>query len=236
MTTERHLNLMSLMNDIEAPTKIYRSALRKAWNTQTDSSENTAAKAKGNTALEEIETVVRDWVAKHPVCDADRLAAAAHRALTAFEDLIAESRDPGVEALGARYELATALQRVSPYEKPLDEPGFDPRADLARIERELLAALDSSRNAYPELADAPERLGLLAALRIVQGDRFGAPKTAAALQRADEIAAARTPCSISQECDTDGNGEPCDRHEREQAHAEGEHAFCGDECTAAVSA
>ncbi|MFG3488508.1 hypothetical protein [Streptomyces sp. NPDC047972] len=26
------------------------------------------------------------------------------------------------------------------------------------------------------------------------------------------------------------NDEPCDQHEREQAHAEGEHAFCGEEC------
>lgn len=129
MTTERHIAVMSLMNDIEAPTKTYRSALRKAWRTATDSAENNAAKDKGNTALEEIEGIVRDWVANHPQTDADRLQAAARRALTAFEDLIADSRDPGVEALGARYELAHALQRISPYERPLDEPGFDPRAD-----------------------------------------------------------------------------------------------------------
>jgi hypothetical protein len=65
-TTERHLALMSLMNDIEVPTKIYRSALRKAWSTETDSPENNAAKDKGNIALEEIEGIVRDWVANHP--------------------------------------------------------------------------------------------------------------------------------------------------------------------------
>lgn len=43
------------------------------------------------------------------------------------------------------------------------------------------------------------------------------------------LTAGVTPCSIP-ECDTDGTGEPCDRHETEQAHAAGEHAFCGLEC------
>ncbi len=44
-------------------------------------------------------------------------------------------------------------------------------------------------------------------------------------------AATPTPCSIP-ECDTDGTGEPCDRHEIEQAHAAGEHEFCGVACEA----
>jgi hypothetical protein len=35
------------------------------------------------------------------------------------------------------------------------------------------------------------------------------------------------------ECNTDGNGEPCDRHETEQAHNEGEHTFCGITCETA---
>jgi hypothetical protein len=39
----------------------------------------------------------------------DRLRSAAQRALESLEDLIANTTDPGVEALGARYELATAL-------------------------------------------------------------------------------------------------------------------------------
>ncbi|MEU8920382.1 hypothetical protein AB0D10_05500 [Kitasatospora sp. NPDC048545] len=38
-----------------------------------------------------------------------RLVEAARRALDALDDLIADSRDPGTEALGARYELAQAL-------------------------------------------------------------------------------------------------------------------------------
>ncbi len=53
-----------------------------------------------------------------------RLAEAASRALDTLDDLIAESRDPGVEALGARYELAQAIGRLSDSEHPLDEPGF----------------------------------------------------------------------------------------------------------------
>ena len=43
--------------------------------------------------------------------------------------------------------------------------------------------------------------------------------------------AARTPCSIP-ECNADGSGEPCDRHETEQAHAAGEHCFCDVTCEA----
>lgn len=41
---------------------------------------------------------------------------------------------------------------------------------------------------------------------------------------------ARTPCSVPNPCE---DGELCTTHEKEQAHAEGEHAFCGDECEAA---
>ncbi|WP_127468739.1 hypothetical protein [Streptomyces sp. B27] len=40
-----------------------------------------------------------------------------------------------------------------------------------------------------------------------------------------------TPCGPTPDvCDAEA-GEPCRNHEREQAHAEGEHAFCGPECT-----
>jgi hypothetical protein len=37
------------------------------------------------------------------------------------------------------------------------------------------------------------------------------------------------PCS-DPPCNQGGNGEPCDIHETERAHAEGEHAFCGVTC------
>lgn len=63
-------------------------------------------------------------------------------------------------------------------------------AELARIEAELLAALARSRATHPELSDAPERLGLLAALRIVQGDRFGAPTNPTTAQDAASTTAA----------------------------------------------
>jgi hypothetical protein len=43
--------------------------------------------------------------------------------------------------------------------------------------------------------------------------------------------APRTPCSFPP-CDT-GPGEPCTRHEREEAHAEGNHELCGPECVTA---
>lgn len=115
MTTERHIAVMGLMNDIEAPAKTYRSALRKAWRTATDSPENSAAKAKGNAALLEIEAIVRQWIAAHPQTQTDQ----------------------------------------------------------------------------------------------------------------------RTPCSIP-ECDVDGTGEPCSRHEREDSHVEGNHELCGTECAAAA--
>ena len=40
----------------------------------------------------------------------------------------------------------------------------------------------------------------------------------------------RTPCGpVPDQCDADG--EPCANHEREQAHAVGEHCFCGPECS-----
>ncbi|MER6605947.1 hypothetical protein ABT282_08525 [Streptomyces sp. NPDC000927] len=46
--------------------------------------------------------------------DAARLRSAAQRALESLDDLIADSVDPGVEALGARHELARELTRMNP--------------------------------------------------------------------------------------------------------------------------
>ncbi|MFD9752640.1 hypothetical protein [[Kitasatospora] papulosa] len=67
MTSPRILDLMALMRDIEKPSACYNRAVRRASQTLTDSPENDAAQARGNAALLEIETAVRDWVAKHPV-------------------------------------------------------------------------------------------------------------------------------------------------------------------------
>lgn len=44
----------------------------------------------------------------------DRLRAAAQRGLESLENLIADTTDPGVEALGARHELARALGAAGP--------------------------------------------------------------------------------------------------------------------------
>lgn len=51
----------------------------------------------------------------------DRLTAAARRALAALDDLISNTFDPGVEALGARHELSTALIAASLPAVPADE-------------------------------------------------------------------------------------------------------------------
>lgn len=53
---------------------------------------------------------------------------------------------------------------------------------------------------------------------------------AAAAAPADKIVAAmHVPCSFPP-CNTDGTGEPCDRHEQEQAHTDGFHEDCGVTC------
>lgn len=66
MTTDRHLALMALMNEIEAPAKAYQHCVRRAAQTLTDSPANLAAIDRGNAALDDIEQAVRRWVAAHP--------------------------------------------------------------------------------------------------------------------------------------------------------------------------
>ncbi|MFD7861835.1 hypothetical protein [Streptomyces sp. NPDC059783] len=56
----------------------------------------------------------------------DRLRAAAQRALESLNDLIAATTDPGVEALGARYELGQALLNTSLARQVLGTPTTDP--------------------------------------------------------------------------------------------------------------
>ncbi|MET7956358.1 hypothetical protein ABZT07_20620 [Streptomyces sp. NPDC005317] len=72
MTSTRILGLMALMRDIEKPSACYNRAVRRAWQTLTDSPENEAAQARGNAALLEIEKAVRTWVSKHPDPEATR--------------------------------------------------------------------------------------------------------------------------------------------------------------------
>jgi hypothetical protein len=66
MTTDRHLALMTLMNEITAPAKTYDHCVRRAAAALSDSPEYNAAVERGNAALEDIEDAVRRWVAKHP--------------------------------------------------------------------------------------------------------------------------------------------------------------------------
>lgn len=84
--------------------------------------------------------------------DTTRLIAAAQRALESLEGLIANTFDPGVEALGARYELAHALGVLGVSELPLDELGFarDPRVIRAAA---LHGAASTIRYACPDHSD-----------------------------------------------------------------------------------
>jgi hypothetical protein len=67
MASDQILALNVLMRALEEPLKVYNRALRKAWATETDSDPFKAAVVKGNGALLEIEQVVRQWVAGHPL-------------------------------------------------------------------------------------------------------------------------------------------------------------------------
>lgn len=71
-------------------------------------------------------------------------------------------------------ELYTiVIQRHAPGALTPHEARQKAENELSRIEREIQGAVDRDRQENP---DGTERLGLLAALRIIQGDRFGAPK------------------------------------------------------------
>ncbi|MFF6829603.1 hypothetical protein [Streptomyces longwoodensis] len=62
MTSNRHLALMTLMNEITAPAKTYDHCVRRAAAALTDSPEYNAAVERGNAALDDIEQAVRLWV------------------------------------------------------------------------------------------------------------------------------------------------------------------------------
>lgn len=61
MTTDRHLALMALMNEIEEPSKTYQRSVRLASALASNSPQWDAAVAKGSTALDLIERAVRLW-------------------------------------------------------------------------------------------------------------------------------------------------------------------------------
>ncbi|GAB2731560.1 hypothetical protein [Streptomyces bullii] len=65
MTTDRHLALMALMNEVTAPAKTYDHAVRRAAAAASDSPEYDRAVGRGNAALDDIERPVRLWVASN---------------------------------------------------------------------------------------------------------------------------------------------------------------------------
>jgi len=66
MTNDRHLALMTLMNEVEAPARTYRNCVRRAGAASSNSPAYDAAVERGNAALDDIEQAVRRWVAAHP--------------------------------------------------------------------------------------------------------------------------------------------------------------------------
>jgi hypothetical protein len=62
MTSDRHLALMALMNEIEEPAKIYQRQVRAAANLASETPEWDSAVERGNRALDLIERAVRLWV------------------------------------------------------------------------------------------------------------------------------------------------------------------------------
>ncbi|MGY0062762.1 hypothetical protein ACWY4P_40555 [Streptomyces sp. LZ34] len=163
---------------------------------------------------EALEGAVEDALAKAPeevvtavwnACDDERgrlleenenlraqlkqLNAAANRALDSLNAFITDTSDPGVEALGARYELRNTLVERLPH-SPEPEVHSVEQQVREQIADEIKAAIDRSRAHEASLGVAEpamdaRRLGLISALRIVQGDdRFGVP--AAGVRKAGE--------------------------------------------------
>ncbi|MFF7310530.1 hypothetical protein [Streptomyces sp. NPDC008137] len=71
MTSDRHLALMGLMNEIIAPSRTYQQCVRRASAASSISPQYDAAVKRGNAALDDIEEAVRRWVAKYPAPVAD---------------------------------------------------------------------------------------------------------------------------------------------------------------------
>jgi hypothetical protein len=179
---------------------------------------------------------------------------------TALRDRIAaaiwERQNPGRRWADCEYRWradaeadADAVLAVLP--APTDRAGDE--VDHAQYEQWLKAAESARDEARLQLArvraERDYARGRLtdAAIEVVErcpdhGDGEGAwlvchCEIADRLRRlADETQpteSVRTPCSVP-ECDVDGTGEPCTRHEREDSHAEGNHELCGRECPAAA--
>jgi uncharacterized protein YukE len=97
MTSDRHLALMALMNEIDEPAKTFQRHVRAAAKLASNTREWDSAVERGNAALDDIEQAVRRWVAKHPEQPADFT-----EARTVFMQI---GRTPSLEGLRAELRI-----------------------------------------------------------------------------------------------------------------------------------
>lgn len=159
----------------------------------------------------------------------------------ALRDRIAAAVDEGFR-LVAELEDANLGDSITNSVLTVLPPPVD-RAAVLREAADALAALDPASAPLVGHHARGEDIGLLRRMAddadpmvgSLARDGFGLDEIAAMLAAPPAVVppapAVRTPCSFPS-CDT-GPGEPCTRHEREQAHAEGDHELCGPECPAA---
>jgi hypothetical protein len=127
---------------------------------------------------------------------ADRLKAAARRALESLNDLILDSRDPGPEAIAARYELEQVLLTSSAGPAPATDPterrdrwetqyarydAHDYR-DLAAIGMAIADAEQAAASAAVPSAPAARAAGVADVIRSFPFDNFGMDDVSFALE------------------------------------------------------
>lgn len=159
MSSDRILALMALMNEVKRPHGTYWRAVRRATETFTDSAENLAAIKRGNAALLEIETAVRQWTAKHPDPEQSgptKLEQAAAEARAALAALCYDLEDPGSNALGALHLLTQATIGVEA--QPDDAAKVLAKRDgtvLRQAAEDLMAACPEHGGADETWMDCP---------------------------------------------------------------------------------
>ena len=149
-------------------------------------------------------------------------------------------QDPVARRLGLVAEhRATVLEEAATFVEAMNEgcgqakpcASCDAREDAAAELRRVAAETPNTTDSA-----ALARVERLALTFEVSGNEFIAERIRAAVAGVEPAAAepadeAPTPCGpVPSQCDAEA-GEPCPDHEREQAHAEGEHCFCGPDCT-----
>jgi hypothetical protein len=204
--------------------------------TMTDQTTETTADVVADRAAQVITTMgaeIRTLTAER-----NRYHAAWHnardRAASAQADVeFIEQQQQPVDRAEFRDRIAAAIwERQNPGRRYADCE-YRWRADAEADAVAVLAVLPEPTNRAAVLLEAADRLAEDAEKGAKDGlTRIYQRAAADTLRRmAAETPPAPqpTPCS-DPPCNQDGNGEPCDIHETEQAHAEGEHAFCGVTC------